>query len=90
MTRQKIEFITYIYIYVFSQVSIFSFHITWLTVLNVIAIRVQRHTNVENKMTLAYLNGTCGCDLNGFVYESMSDISNVKVHLKTSSGNVNI
>ena len=29
-----------------------------------------------------------GCD--GFVYESMSDVSNVKVHLKTSSGNVNI
>ena len=43
-----------------------------------------------NKMTLAYLNGTCGCGLNGFVNESMSDISNVKVHLKTSSENVNI
>ena len=28
--------------------------------------------------------------LNRFVYEAMNNISNVKVHLKTPSGNVNI
>ena len=32
----------------------------------------------------------CGCGLNRFVYGGMNDISNVKVHLKTSSGNANI
>ena len=32
----------------------------------------------------------CGCDLNRFVHEGMKDISNVKVHLKTCNGNVNI
>ena len=32
----------------------------------------------------------CGCFLNRFVHEGMNDISNVKVHLKTRSGNVNI
>ena len=32
----------------------------------------------------------CGCGLNQSVQEAMKDISNVKVHLKTQSGNVNI
>ena len=32
----------------------------------------------------------CGCGLNGFVYEGMNNIPNIKVHLKTHSGNVNI
>ena len=32
----------------------------------------------------------CGCGLNRFVHEGMNHISNVKVHLKTHSGNVNI
>ena len=35
--------------YAISQVSSFRFHITWLTALNVIAIRVQRHTNVSKQ-----------------------------------------
>ena len=32
----------------------------------------------------------CWCGLNRFVHEGMSHISNVKVHLKTRSGNVSI
>ena len=32
----------------------------------------------------------CGCGFNWFVHEGSNDISNVKVHLKTGSGNVNI
>ena len=32
----------------------------------------------------------CGCGLNRFVHEGMNHISNVEVHLKTRSGNVNI
>ena len=32
----------------------------------------------------------CGCGLNQFVHEGMNHISNVKVHLKFHSGNVNI
>ena len=60
------------------------------------AIRVQRHANVSKQATL--LDGVdvgplkrrvCGCGLNQFVHESMNGISNVKVHLKTRSGNVN-
>ena len=60
-------------------------------------IRVQRHTNVSKQATL--LDGldvsplkwrVCGCGLNRFVHEDMNHISNVKVHLKTCSGNVNI
>ena len=60
-------------------------------------IRVQRHANVSTQATL--LDGlgvsplkwrVCGCGLNRFVHESMNHISNVKVHLKTHSGNVNI
>ena len=60
-------------------------------------MRVQRHTNISNQATL--LDGldvsplkccVCGCGLNRFVHEGMNHISNVKVHLKTRSGNVNI
>ena len=65
--------------------------------LNVMAMRVKRHANVSKQATL--LNGldvsplkwrVCGCGLNRFVYEGMNHISNVRVHLKTRSGNVNI
>ena len=61
------------------------------------AMRVQRHANVSKQVTL--LDGldvstlkwrVCGCGLNRFVQEGMNHISNVKVHLKTRSGNVNI
>ena len=61
------------------------------------AIRVQRHSNVIKQATL--LEGldvrplkwrVCGCGLNRFVHEGMNHISNVEVHLKTRSGNVNI
>ena len=61
------------------------------------AIRVQNHANVSKQATL--LDGVnvgplkwrvCGCGLNRFVHEGMKCISNVKVHLKTRSGNVNI
>ena len=61
------------------------------------AICVQPHANVSKQATL--LDGLdirplkwhiCGCGLNGFVHEGMNDISNIKVHLKTRSGNVNI
>ena len=60
-------------------------------------MRVQRHANVSKQATL--LDGldvsplkwrVCGCGLNRFVHEGMDHISNVKVHLKTRSGNVNI
>ena len=65
--------------------------------LNVMALRVQRHENVSKQATL--LDGLdvsslkwrlCGCGLNRFVHEGMNHISDVKVHLKTRSGNVNI
>ena len=61
------------------------------------AIRPLRHANVSKQATL--LDGldvsplkwrVCGCGLNRFVHEGMNHISNVKVHLKTRSGNVNI
>ena len=61
------------------------------------AFHVQRNANVSKLVTL--LDGVdvgllqwrvCGCGLNRFVHEGMNYISNVKVHLKTSSGNVNI
>ena len=60
-------------------------------------IRVQRHENVSKQTTL--LDGldvsllkcrVCGCGLNRFVHEGMNHISNVKVRLKTRSGNVNM
>ena len=61
------------------------------------AMRVQRHTNVRKQATL--LDGrdvsplkwrVCGCGLNRLVHEGMNHISNVEVHLKARSGNVNI
>ena len=61
------------------------------------AIHVQRHTNVSKQAT--FLDGldvsplkwrVYRCGLNRFVHEGMDHISNVKVHLKTRSGNVNI
>ena len=61
------------------------------------AIRAQRHANVSKQATL--LDGldvsplkwrVCRCGLNRFVHEGMNGISNVKVHLKTRSGNVNM
>ena len=60
-------------------------------------MRVQRHANVSKQATL--LDGldvsplkwrVCGRRLNRFVHEGMNHISNVKVHLKTRSGNVNM
>ena len=68
-----------------------------ISALNVMAIRVQRHANVIKQATL--LDGldvsplkwrVCGCGLNRFVHEGMNHISNVEVHLKPRSGNVNI
>ena len=42
-------------------------------------------------LTLARSNGAyVGVALNRFVHEGMNDISNVKVHIKTRSGNINI
>ena len=61
------------------------------------AIRVQRHANVSKQATI--LDGldvsplkwrVCGCGLNRFVHEGMNHTSNVEVHLKAGSGNVNI
>ena len=60
-------------------------------------IHVQRNANVSKQETL--LDGLdvsllkwriCGRGLNRFVHEGMGHNSNVKVHLKTRSGNVNI
>ena len=61
------------------------------------AISVQRHANVRKRATL--LGGVdvgppewrvSGCGLNRFGHEGMNAISNVEVHFKTRSGNVNI
>ena len=61
------------------------------------AIRVQHHANVSKQATLLdgldvspHKSGVCGCGLNRFVHEGMNHISNVRVPLKTRSGNVNI
>ena len=68
-----------------------------ISALNIITTRVQRHANISKQATL--LDGldvsplkwrVCGCGLNRFVDEGMNHISNVEVHLKTRSGNVNI
>ena len=68
-----------------------------MSALNVMAIRVQRHANVSKQATL--LDGldvsplewrVFGCVLNRLVQEGMNHISNVEVHLKACSGNVNI
>ena len=61
------------------------------------AIRIQRHANVSKQTML--LDGldvsplkwrVCGCGLNRFVHGGMNHISNVEVHLKTRSRNVDI
>ena len=61
------------------------------------AIRVKRHAKVSKQamlldgLDISPLKGRiCGCGLNRFVHEGMNHISNVEVHLKTRSGNVNI
>ena len=61
------------------------------------AISVQSHPNVSKQATLLgaldvspFKWPICGCGLNRFVHEGMNNISNVKIHLKTCSGNVNI
>ena len=60
------------------------------------AIRAQSQTKVSEQTTL--LDGVdvsppkqlvCWRGLNRYVHEAMNSISNVKVHLKTRSGNVN-
>ena len=64
--------------------------------LNVMAMCVQLHANVSKQqrywMVLALVQfkwRVCGCGLNWIRHEGMYDISNVTVHLKTCSGNVN-
>ena len=52
------------------------------------AIRVQHHANISKQATL--LDRLDVRSLKWFVHEGMNDISNVKVHLKTCIGNVNI
>ena len=68
-----------------------------ISALNVMAIHVQRHTNVSKQAML--LDGLdvspfkwriSGCGSNRFVHEGVNLISNVNVHLKTRSGDVNI
>ena len=68
-----------------------------MSALNVVAICVQRRAYVSKQATL--LDGldvsplkwrVCGWGLNQFVHEGMNYILNVKVHLKTRRGNVNI
>ena len=68
-----------------------------ISVLNIMGIRVKRHTNVSKQTTLLDgvdvgppIRGVCGRSLNWSVHEGTNNISNVKVHLKTHSGNVNI
>ena len=68
-----------------------------ISALNVMAIRVRRHANVSKQTT--FLDGVdvglpklylFGCGFKHSVHEGVKDISNVKVHLKTHSENVNI
>ena len=58
-----------------------------------------RKTSRKNSSKQTLLDGVgvgqlkwnvCGHGLNRSVHEGMNDISNVKVHLRTCSGNVNI
>ena len=101
MNLPKLNLLLMFTFYIISQVSIFNFHLTLLvcqiSALNVIWIRVQRHTNVSKQAT--FLDGfdvsplkwrVCGYGLNRFVHEGLNHISNVKVHIKTRSVNVNI
>ena len=64
---------------------------------NVMMIRARRQTKVSKQTTL--LDGAdvgppkqrvCWRGLNRSVHEAINNISNVKVHLKTRSGNINI
>ena len=66
-----------------------------ISALNVNAICDQRHANVSKQTKL--LGGVdvdqpkwraCGRGLNRSVHEGMNDISNVKIHLRTRSGNI--
>ena len=68
-----------------------------ISALDVMTIRVQRHANVSKQATLLDGLGVSplkwrvfGCGLNRLVHEGMNHISNVEVHLKARSGNVNI
>ena len=61
------------------------------------AIRVQRQANISKQATLLDVIDVCplkwcvcGFGLNRFVHEGMNGISNVKVHLKTCIGNINM
>ena len=57
------------------------------------AIRVQRHANVSKQdgVDVGLLKWRVyGCGFKRFVHVGRNDISNAKVHLKTSRGNVNI
>ena len=57
-------------------------------------ISAQHHANISKQTVLDGIDvglpkwGISGCDLNRSVHEGMNDMSNVKVHLKTDSGNV--
>ena len=60
-------------------------------------IRARRQTKVSKQTTLLdgvdvgpHKQRVCWRSLNRYVHEAMNSISNVKVHLKTRSGNVNI
>ena len=68
-----------------------------MSMLSIMAICVQCHSNISKQTML--LDGVevgqpkwcvCGHGLNQSFHEGMNDISNVKVHLKTCSGYVNI
>ena len=63
---------------------------------NVMTIRARRRTKVSKQTTLLDVvdvgppkQHVCCRGLNRYVQEAMNSISNVKVHLKTLSGNVN-
>ena len=60
-------------------------------------IHIHHHANVSKQTPLLDGNDVgpfkllvCGDGLNRSIHEGMNDSSNVKVHLKTHSGNVNI
>ena len=68
-----------------------------IPVFNVITIHAQRQTNVGTQTTLLDWvevgppkQCVCWCGLNRSDHEAMNNILNIKVHLKTRSGNVNI
>ena len=63
---------------------------------NVMTIHSRRQTNSKQTTSLDGVDVglpkqcVCWCGLNRSVHEAMNNISNVKVHLKTRSGKVNI